>query len=848
MGGHRRSSRRQQGTWTEAAATAPGPRGARPQGLRPDLQAVMHAIDTLYKDQLKPFGRILRKRIAEHASGAAIGHLYVAPGGASVPLPEVDVTHLRAVCEACGELRLQPEEGGDWSAVVQGQPEAFVDVYSLEDPYPAELWARAEAYFKSLGSDMALPGGRYACAQALSSRHLDFLAECSLGQVCHIVQLAITQRKVLGYCNGAVVPYSASQSMMKEHCAENQQPTASSDAAAMPLASWEVTRTYIREILQSVPVPDQGPAMVPLSNIKRLFRSRYHTELSETMLGHSRLSDLIQDEHLQDICSLELQKSGYVVVQKLPPTGTRISLAESLLPPASEAVISLAERLRLSEPESDSDSPSDEQRAKPLPFCVDEPLLFEDLGQGAEVSTPLPSPGVPASATVKHWLGEPHRLAFLPEEPLSAEESPQGEPRRVAFCPDEPLCLEDAAPTAPLSVSTPLPSPGEPPSATVRRWTGLNDFFAGELSCSGATRQPARPEPPTPLTLSTPLPSPGVPPSATARRWSDAPRQIEFCPDEPLCLEELCPGVYEAPTPLASPGVPGSATVRRWAGEPHRLEFFPEQLAVKEDAATVSSPGSTSSPSSARRFSQDSESSGHGAEPPPQPTLLTSQTSFSFALAALSGAGEFVHNTFIHAKLPPPTPLLSRRRAHSAVATPAEHPAVAAAPSALQRMLAGLEPLQDDALLSPKAAVRHSPQAAQAVAATPRWLAVSPLDSCVRLTVRNTFLHSTPAAGARAARRSRSTPPDASLCTGTAEALGQALQVLPRLLSGIESTCDIALTPGSCKSAGADALPAFVPLSPALTASPTDCGHGWLTAPRPLVGPAQRVVRLADHV
>ena len=33
-------------------------------------------------------------------------------------------------------------------------------------------------------------------------------------KACHIVQLAISQKKLLGYLNGSVVPYSRSQSMV----------------------------------------------------------------------------------------------------------------------------------------------------------------------------------------------------------------------------------------------------------------------------------------------------------------------------------------------------------------------------------------------------------------------------------------------------------------------------------------------------------------------------------------------------------------------------------------------------------------------------------------------------------
>jgi hypothetical protein len=42
-------------------------------------------------------------------------------------------------------------------------------------------------------------------------------------------------------------------------------------------------------------------------------------ELSETAFGYSKVSDLLQDQRFQDICQVQLQGHGYVVVRKMPP-------------------------------------------------------------------------------------------------------------------------------------------------------------------------------------------------------------------------------------------------------------------------------------------------------------------------------------------------------------------------------------------------------------------------------------------------------------------------------------------------------------------------------------------------
>jgi hypothetical protein len=287
-----------------------------------DTSDVTAAIESLYDDELRPYGRIIRKRFAELAARRG-----------SWPV-DVDTRCLLTACERCPWLTVQAEEGGDWSALLQYRATAFVDVYSPVDLYPARLWAAASDYFQSLDeANMVLPGGRYSCAQALQERCLPFLEGRSLGQICHIVQLGISQKKLLGYLNGAVVPYCRSQSMVKERCAERQRPCSSGGVrgGSSNLADWEAVRSCLQEILGSLSLSPASDSSIPLSNVKRLFRSRFHTELSETALGHAKLSELFQDPRLRDICDVRLKGHGYVLVPlRKAAVGMPISIAGNL--------------------------------------------------------------------------------------------------------------------------------------------------------------------------------------------------------------------------------------------------------------------------------------------------------------------------------------------------------------------------------------------------------------------------------------------------------------------------------------------------------------------------------------
>lgn len=261
---------------------------------------VLSAISSLYDDGLRPYGRFIRKRLAEFNAVAVEGQGSLDP----------NLGRLRAACELSSSIIVEPADGGEWVALLVGRQPSFIDFYCTDDIYPGELWASLEVYFGTLeGDDALLPGGRYACARALLDLELPFLSNRSLGEMCHIVELGLTQKKLLGYLNGAITPYANSSSMAKDSAAQQH---AGGSAHHFPFASWETTRSHLIEILESA--LKKGKQQVPLSTLKRLFRSRFRTELSETALGYTKISDLLQDARVNDICSVQLLESGYVVI------------------------------------------------------------------------------------------------------------------------------------------------------------------------------------------------------------------------------------------------------------------------------------------------------------------------------------------------------------------------------------------------------------------------------------------------------------------------------------------------------------------------------------------------------
>lgn len=122
----------------------------------------------------------------------------------------------------------------------------------------------------------------------------------------------MTSRRLLGYCNGAIVPYLRSQTNLKVQCAEQQKLC---KRTKLHVATWGTLRACLQEVLESGHnVREDG---VSLSSLKRSLRVRFGVDLSETALGHAAVSDLFKDARLLDLCTVRLVSKGYVLFPKV---------------------------------------------------------------------------------------------------------------------------------------------------------------------------------------------------------------------------------------------------------------------------------------------------------------------------------------------------------------------------------------------------------------------------------------------------------------------------------------------------------------------------------------------------
>lgn len=357
-------------------------KGATKGGLDFSTADVVAAVRSLYSDELKPFGRVILKRLREHAAAQeAVSCGYHAHEIDPEDMPKIDPKRLRRICESCLAFEVFPEEGREYSVIFRDRGSQFVDVRSEVDRYSVDFWAQAADYFESLSGDMIwLPGGRYACARVLVSRRLAFLKKCSLGEVCHIVQLAISRHKLLGYLDGHLVPFHASDERVKEQCAMAHQPFSQrkgSSDTALPLASWEDARSGLSQLLNT----GRKPGSVTLSNVKRLFRSRLKMELSETALGHARLHDLLVDERFSDVCIVHGQGNGQVLVRSAAPrteaiVDKEVAIAAPLPLEAGAMLPKFLQSQQQNQQQSQQQSQQQQQQSAFTPQMPSVPLSF----------------------------------------------------------------------------------------------------------------------------------------------------------------------------------------------------------------------------------------------------------------------------------------------------------------------------------------------------------------------------------------------------------------------------------------------------------------------------------------
>jgi len=284
----------------QAAAAAPTKRGrrvSREDKWAPHKELLLMALEGLYYDKLEPLVPTVARRMEEVSTTmlpGENGEMALPSRWPSAQLKELARSTRGVVVE---------EKPGDCNRCrffLKGRKRDFVDQSSLNDPYPAEVWQEVKAAVEEGRYEGLNSQSRYDLALTLRET-IPILKGYKLGEVCHILHLAVNVHRLLGYREGRLVPYKASFNYEKTQNAVTMKPTAARRLETCPhVESWQEVCDIISELLAQT--PEKG---IPLSALKERIRKQFGRELSETAMGHTKLSSFVEDPRLAMNCRLQ---------------------------------------------------------------------------------------------------------------------------------------------------------------------------------------------------------------------------------------------------------------------------------------------------------------------------------------------------------------------------------------------------------------------------------------------------------------------------------------------------------------------------------------------------------------
>jgi len=192
--------------------------------------------------------------------------------------------------------------------------EGWVDPTDAHDPYSQEFWRSFETVMASLEvtGRVAFAGGRYGMASQLRRLCLPLFTGCKLGEICHIVHLAI-RRRLVAY-NGSMliagnmheacqnasagVPTLAKRFAGRvRHDQGKTTHTNSTDNKAYVQSECELSNIVLALLMS-----DAEGLGLDISKLKGKIMERYNLVLSETMFGCTKLLELLETSSLNIVC------------------------------------------------------------------------------------------------------------------------------------------------------------------------------------------------------------------------------------------------------------------------------------------------------------------------------------------------------------------------------------------------------------------------------------------------------------------------------------------------------------------------------------------------------------------
>ncbi|CAJ1437680.1 unnamed protein product [Effrenium voratum] len=258
-------------------------------GLR---QMLITTLESLYQDRIKPMANYIKGRLKERS------------------VPDIIVKSFEDLYSQHPDLfDVQNPKSGEETTIFFHKPPAWfkgwVDIDSPDDPYDEVMWKELA---KFLDGEHTFAGGRYGMARELMQRNLPFLANYSLGEVCHIVQLAIQHRRLIVYHRKMLKPI---QTVLCQLSPDGNGNGAADNAEGEEIKEMDdLTLVLFRMLLHH-------PSGIRLCRMKQMIKHEFQRKLSEMAFQCTKLIELFNQEPLNETFVLDTENDGKSIYVRL---------------------------------------------------------------------------------------------------------------------------------------------------------------------------------------------------------------------------------------------------------------------------------------------------------------------------------------------------------------------------------------------------------------------------------------------------------------------------------------------------------------------------------------------------
>lgn len=245
------------------------------------------ALESLYKDRIKPVSSYVRGRLKERSCSPIIVKSFV-----ELYIQHTDLFTVEKASSKEDEATILLVTAPSWF-------KGWIDIDSSDDTYDETMWGELTKFFD--GGD-SFAGGRYGMARELLQRELAFLAPLTLGEICHIVQLSIQKRKLIVY----------HRKMLKPVQSTPEQPASTTGVVSGGGALEEIMDVdqLCRLTFRMLARHPQG---IRLDRMKQTLKNEFSCQLNEMRLQCSKLIELFRLEPLKSSFALENDGKAFIV-------------------------------------------------------------------------------------------------------------------------------------------------------------------------------------------------------------------------------------------------------------------------------------------------------------------------------------------------------------------------------------------------------------------------------------------------------------------------------------------------------------------------------------------------------